>query len=190
MAEIWLSRRQNTISVSTFRLFLRTDQVAGSTSPAFQRSAPYSISAGQIRFLEYLMGKWFIIGQCSTMGDMSRFDHYCFNATVPDFQKKNRIRWSLNSGSVVKGIKKKRLVSLLLYLCHRVIWTGGRPELMFPFLFESVSVIRKYLKLAPICPFKYGNRAKYESNFLCTQTEQLVQQIWAPSAHWPLQRRW
>lgn len=54
---------------------------------------------------------------------------------------------------------------------------------MFRCLYESVSVIRKYLKLAPVCPFKDGNRAKYESNFPCTQTEQLVPQILAPSAH-------
>lgn len=40
--------------------------------------------------------------------------------------------------------------------------------------FKTMSVIRLYLKLAPVCLFKWGNRAKYESGFLCAMAEQLV----------------
>lgn len=46
--------------------------------------------------------------------------------------------------------------------------------------FKSMSVIRLYLKLAPVCPFKWGNRAEWDSSFPCALTEQLVWQILAP----------
>lgn len=46
--------------------------------------------------------------------------------------------------------------------------------------FKSMSVIRLYLKLASVCPFKWGNRAEYDSSFLLALAEQLVWQILAP----------